>query len=88
MGRVFLKLRVMPTDLDVNLEKIKDKILKLRIENVEIRDIAIKPVAFGLQSLIVLAVMPDVEGISDSFIEKISKIEGVESIEVEDMELL
>lgn len=88
MGRVFLKLRVMPTDLDVDLEAIKDKIAKLDFKDVEIRDIAVKPIAFGLKALLVLAVMPDAEGVSDRFVEEIGKIEGVESVDIEDMELL
>lgn len=88
MGRVFLKLRVMPSDVDVNLESIKDRVVKLNFRNVEIKDLAIKPIAFGLKALMVLAVMPDTEGILDRFIEEIGKIEGVESVEIEDMELL
>jgi elongation factor 1-beta len=88
MGRVFLKLRVMPADVDVDLESIREKILRLNLEAVEIRDIAVRPIAFGLKALLVLAVMPDTEGISDRFVEEIGKIEGVESVEIEDMELL
>jgi len=88
MGRVFLKLRVMPADVDVDLESIREKILRLNLEAVEIRDIAVKPIAFGLKALLVLAVMPDTEGISDRFVEEVGKIEGVESVEIEDMELL
>ncbi len=88
MGRVFLKLRVMPADVDVDLESIREKILRLNLEAVEIRDIAVRPIAFGLKALLVLAVMPDTEGILDRFVEEIGKIEGVESVEIEDMELL
>lgn len=88
MGRVFLKLRIMPSDVDVNLESIKDKIASIKMENVEIKDFAIKPIAFGLKALMILAVMPDAEGISDRFIEEITRIEGVESVDIEDMELL
>ncbi|MEM0302943.1 MAG: elongation factor 1-beta [Archaeoglobaceae archaeon] len=88
MGRVFLKLRVMPSDVDVNLESIKNKITSIKVEGVEIKDFAIKPIAFGLKALMILAVMPDAEGISDRFIEEIARIEGVESVDIEDMELL
>ncbi|MCS7144511.1 MAG: elongation factor 1-beta [Archaeoglobaceae archaeon] len=88
MGKVFLKLRLMPSDVDVNLESIKEKVIKLNFESVEIKDVAIKPIAFGLKALMILAVMPDAEGVSDRFIEEISKISGVESVDIEDMELL
>uniref|UniRef100_A0A7J2TJY3 Elongation factor 1-beta n=1 Tax=Archaeoglobus fulgidus TaxID=2234 RepID=A0A7J2TJY3_ARCFL len=88
MGKVFVKLKVMPSDVDVDLNKIKEEIAKMKIKDVEFRDMAIKPIAFGLKALAVLAVMPDSEGLIDSLVAEIGKIEGVESVEVEDMELL
>ncbi|MEM1578454.1 MAG: elongation factor 1-beta [Archaeoglobaceae archaeon] len=88
MGRVFVKIKVMPIDIDVDLNAINKKILELNFPGVELRDVAIKPVAFGLKSLNILAIMPDTEGVVDNFIAKIGKIEGVESVEIEDMELL
>ncbi|MEM4645623.1 MAG: elongation factor 1-beta [Archaeoglobaceae archaeon] len=88
MGKVFVKFRVMPSDIDVDLNSIKEKILELRVEDVEVRDIAVKPIAFGLKALAVLAIMPDEEGVIDKFAAEISKIDGVENVEVEDMELL
>ncbi|MEM4574837.1 MAG: elongation factor 1-beta [Archaeoglobaceae archaeon] len=88
MGKVFVKFRVMPSDIDVDLNNIKEKILELRVEDVEVRDIAVKPIAFGLKALAVLAIMPDEEGVIDKFAAEIGKIDGVENVEVEDMELL
>ncbi len=88
MGKVFVKLRVMPSDVDVDLNRVKDEIARIKISDVEIKDMAIKPIAFGLKAIAVLAVMSDAEGVVDSFITEIGKIEGVESVEVEDMELL
>lgn len=88
MGKVFVKVRIMPSDVDVDLNKVKENVLKLNLPEVELRDFAIKPIAFGLRSLNVLAVMPDAEGIVDKFVEEVGKIEGVESVEIEEMELL
>lgn len=88
MGRVFVKVRMMPSDVNVDLNVIKEKVASLRIPEVELRDFAIKPIAFGLKSLNVLAVMPDAEGVVDRFVEELGKIEGVESVEIEEMELL
>lgn len=88
MGKVFVKIRVMPSDISVDLNNIKDQIQKIDFQGVEVRDLAIKPVAFGLKSLNILAVMPDTEGVVDEFIARIGKIEGVESVDIEDLELL
>ncbi|WP_456469314.1 elongation factor 1-beta [Archaeoglobus sp.] len=88
MGNVMMKIRVMPSDVDINLEEILEKVKNIQIEGLELRDHTIQPIAFGLKALVLLAVMPDAEGIGDRYIEEISKIDGVESVEIEDMELL
>lgn len=86
MGEVVMKLKVMPVDVNTDLEKIKEQIVNT--SDVDIRDSAIKPIAFGLNSLNIAAVMPDKEGVSDKFVEDIQNIEGVENVEVESVELL
>jgi len=83
-----MKLKVMPEDVDVNLEEIYEKIKEVAPEKVEIKDYKIEPIAFGLKALLVLAVMPDEGGIGDKLIERIQSIEGVESVEVVATELL
>ncbi|HDD36530.1 MAG TPA: elongation factor 1-beta [Archaeoglobus veneficus] len=88
MGQVFMKLRVMPSDVKVSLEDVLEKIKNIGIENVEIKDSKMQPIAFGLKALMIVAVMPDEEGIGDKFIENIQKIDGVESVEIESMELV
>ncbi len=88
MGSVYMKLKVMPEDVDVNLEEIYEKIKQVAPEKVEIKDYKIEPIAFGLKALLILAVMPDEGGIGDQLIERIQSIEGVESVEVEATELL
>ncbi len=88
MGNVYMKLKVMPEDVDVDLEKIYEKIKEVAPEKVEIKDYKIEPIAFGLKALLVMAVMPDEGGIGDELIEKIQSIEGVESVEVVATELV
>jgi len=88
MGNVVMRLKVMPSDIDVNLDEIADKIKALDLKNVEIRDIGIEPIAFGLKALVIAAVMPDEGSIGDELAEKIQQIDGVESVEIESVELL
>ncbi len=88
MANVVMKLKVMPNDVEVDLEALKEKVKEAAPEKVEIRDFGIQPIAFGLKALLVAAVMPDEEGISDEFVEKIQQIDGVESVEVESVELV
>ncbi|MEM1999228.1 MAG: elongation factor 1-beta [Archaeoglobaceae archaeon] len=88
MGKVFVKIRIMPSDVNIDLNGVKERVLKLNFPDIELRDLAIKPIAFGLKSLNVLAVMPDAEGVVDKFVEALQRIDGVESVEIEEMELL
>ena len=88
MGNVVMKLKVMPTDVNVDLNAVLEKIKEVNLKGVEIRNSEIQPIAFGLKALIILVVMPDTENIGDKFIEEIQKIDGVESVEIEAMELL
>lgn len=86
MGEVVMKLKIMPNDVNTDLEKIKEQIVNTN--EVDIRDSGIQPIAFGLRALTIVAVMPDKEGVNDKFVEDIQKIEGVENVEVESVELL
>ncbi len=88
MGRVFMKLRLMPRDVDVDLQALKEKVNSVRPEKVEIVDFGIQPIAFGLKALLVAAVMPDEEGIGDRLIEELQGIDDVESVEIEAQELV
>ena len=88
MGNVFMKLRVMPEDVEVDLEALKEKIVAVKPEDVDIRDTGIKPIAFGLKALLIAAVLPDREGLTDQFVESIKGVEGVASVEIESEELL
>jgi elongation factor 1-beta len=88
MGDVVMKLKIMPTDVETSLDAIFERIQEVRGDKVEIRDKKIQPIAFGLKALIVMAVMPDEGAIGDEFVERIREIEGVESVEIESVELL
>ncbi len=88
MAKVMMRIRVMPNDVNVNMEELLERVKDIQLEGVELRDATIQPVAFGLKALVLLAIMPDTEGIGDKYVEEIQKIDGVESVEIEDMELL
>ncbi len=83
-----MKVKIMPSDVDIDLDRIGEKVRELAPEKVEIRDIGVQPIAFGLKALIVAAVMPDEGNIGEEFVDRIKEIEGVESAEIESVELL
>ncbi len=88
MGNVIMMIRVMPAGVDVNLDELAEKVRQSAPENTEIRDIGIKPIAFGLKALMVATVTPDEGNIGEEFASKLQSIEGVESVTIESVELL
>ena len=83
MGDVAVALKIMPTSPEVDLEKIKDEISS----KTKVQDSKIEPLAFGLKQLKILVVIPD-QGGTDKLEAELKSIEGVESVEVENVTLL
>jgi len=77
MGDVLSTIKVMPTGVDVDLNKISSEVEKLNPRSIEE-----KPVAFGIKCLEVQFLRPDSEGGTDELEDQIRKIEGVESVDV------
>ena len=82
MGDVAISLKIMPESPDTDLEKIKEEIAK----KIEIKDSKVEPLAFGLNALKILIIIPD-KG-SESLINEIKSVNGVSEIEVESSTLL
>ncbi len=87
MADVVVSLRIMPSSPDVDLDSIfsaaKEAIVSFA-GNENMRQ-EIQPVAFGLKSLNITFVMDEKKGSTDALEESISKLEGVESVEVTDV---
>ena len=85
MGIVLVKIKIMPTSPDVNLEEIKTK-AKLIIEKNEGKQInfAEEPIAFGLKAVIA-GFSLDEEFPLDPIEEGFQKIKNVNSVQVVDM---
>lgn len=83
MGDVLSTIKVMPTGVDVDLERIKSEIERLEPHAVEE-----KPVAFGIKCLEVQFIRPDSEGGTEELEDRMRAIEGVESVEVTGVTLI
>ena len=85
MGTVIVKIKIMPEDLETNLEEIENKIKKeLEEENSNNYKTEIQPIAFGLKALIIMFEWPEEKPLEE-FEEKIRKIQGISSLEILDM---
>jgi elongation factor 1-beta len=88
MGEVVATIKLMPESPEVDLEKVKEDIIKSIPEGAEFHKIEEEPIAFGLVALKVMVVVGDSEGGTEKVEENLSKVENVSSVEVEDVRRL
>ncbi len=89
MGKAIITFKLMPKSVEVDLNPIKEKALKIAEEAGSIGEMQAKedPIAFGLKAVLVLA-MYEVEGSNfDEIAAKMGEIENVQSSEVAKMDL-
>lgn len=86
MANVIITLKIMPSGLDVDLDRISEQIEKLIADfggNVGRKEK--EPVAFGLSALKIMFIMDEKKGSTEVLESKISKIKGVNSVDVVDV---
>ena len=83
MGQVVASIRILPSDAEVNLEKVKQAVESQLPSGVRIHKFEEEPIAFGLKALIAHVVLPETEeGKMEEVEEAVKKAEGVGEVEV------
>ena len=82
MGEVVAVIKIMPTGVDVDLEKLKENLAAVVPSGIDLNGIAEEPIAFGLVALMATVVVGDVEGGTDSVENAFAEVSGVESVQV------
>jgi len=85
MGEVAARIKVMPSGMDVNLNKLKEALTKVIPAGARVHGFSEEPVAFGLKALIVVVKVGDIEGGTEKVEEAFSKVKGVESVSVDEL---
>jgi len=85
---VVAKVRVMPADVDVNLDRVVEAMTKLAGDKCAVHSILKKPIGFGLVALEVNLLLNDKKGGMDDVFEEIKKVPGVGEAEVIDLNRL
>ena len=88
MGTVLAVLKILPEDVDVELEKVKNKIVSNLPEKYKYHDSKIEPFAFGLNQLKISFTMEDSEGGTEPLEQFIKSIKGVGEVNVEHVSLI
>ena len=84
-AQVIVTFNVMPESVEVNLELISNNIKTILSKYGEVAKIEQKPVAFGLKSLKIMAIIDESKGSTEPIEKEISSIKGVNSVEVVDV---
>ena len=83
MARVVITLKIMPEDVDVDLEELLARIKDVVPEGTDVRANEIVPVAFGLKAIRMNVAREESMGGTDDIEEAISALDGVSQVEVE-----
>jgi elongation factor 1-beta len=84
MADVGIILKIMPNGVEVDLDALEKKLNKL----VKPHKIERKPIAFGLNALIVTVIMEEAPGGTDKLEETVHGIDGVGEVSVESVSRL
>jgi len=87
MGDVMLKYQIMPESAEQDMEELQVSI-KEAMEGVDVRDMGLKPIAFGLKAVEMVIVIPDSGGGTDKIEAKLESLAGVASVNPLGMDLL
>lgn len=78
MGEVIVSFKVMPADININLNELEERIKK----EISPQKIEREPIAFGLVALKVTKLVPEESGELEKIENRIKSLEGVGEVEV------
>ncbi len=85
MGTMGIKIKIMPTSPEVNLEKIEETLKKIiESKGGRNREYEKQPIAFGLNAIIAFFEWPEEQAL-EQVEEEFEKTENVNSIQIIDM---
>lgn len=84
MAKLLVVLKVLPTDVNINLDELASKIKEVLPNDYELMKYEKIPIAFGLSALRLYILMPEEEeGGTEKLEESVRKVSGVSEVEVE-----
>jgi elongation factor 1-beta len=85
MGKVAAKMKVMPQSPDVDLDDLQERLENVLPEGAKISRVDREDVAFGLIALFPTVIIPDEAGGTDTVEDAFADVDGVESVDVDEV---
>ena len=81
VGEVIVTIRLMPESIDIDLKQLEAEVRS----RIKVYSIEREPIAFGLEALLIMAIIPDSAGGTDPLEEALARIPGVANVQVIDV---
>jgi elongation factor 1-beta len=85
MGKVAAKMKVMPQSPEVDLDDLQERLENVLPEGAKISRVDREDVAFGLIAMFPTVIIPDEAGGTDAVEDAFAEVEGVESVDVDEV---
>ncbi|MEM2649127.1 MAG: elongation factor 1-beta [Candidatus Nitrosocaldus sp.] len=85
MGKLIARVKIMPADVDVNLDSLVEKVKGNMPDGMQVKRYSKEPIAFGINALLLDMVMDEDTADTDLLEENLRRIDGVGEVEIVSM---
>lgn len=88
MGDVAVLLKILPVDVELDIDSLKEKVVDGVKQMCEVNKVEIQEIGFGLKAIKLQVIVPDEEGKIDKVEQAIAAIDGVGQVDTEEVTLV